>query len=87
MHRAPEFTREGVALMLAQRRLESDIGPHGIPMSEAMDPANQFAFEVPDKPRMDWAEKALAEKQDKYYRARPKDESRAGHKWHVKRRS
>ena len=85
--RDPEFTREDVALLLASRRLEQEMGPHGIPMSEALDPANQFAFEAPEKPVIDWAEKTARDASDRYYDGRPKGESRNGHKWgRVKRR-
>ena len=81
MHRDPQFTREDVALMIASRRLERDMGSHGISMSEAMDPANQFAFDAQEAPRIDWAEKKLRDNMDRFYEARPKGESRNGHKW------
>jgi hypothetical protein len=78
--RTPEFTREDVALLVASRRMQREIGPHGIPMSEAMDPANQFAFKGPGQPKVDWAEKALRDDIDAYYKGRP-DINRNGHKW------
>ncbi|MDR6907467.1 hypothetical protein J2X63_003175 [Agromyces sp. 3263] len=78
--REPEFTREDVTYLLARRRMALEIGPHGIPMSEAMDAENQFAFKGPDKPRIDWAEKALRDAIDGYYKGRP-DINRNGHKW------
>ena len=34
-----EFTPEHVALLLASRQKEREVGPHGIPMSVATDPA------------------------------------------------
>ena len=40
----PRFTPDDKALLLASRRRVR--GTHGILMSEALDPANQFAFEV-----------------------------------------
>ena len=85
--RDPEFTRADVALMLASRRLQGELNAYGIPAEEAMDAANQFAYEVQEKPRIDWAEKAVKDAMDKFYEDRPKGESRNGHKWgRVKRR-
>jgi hypothetical protein len=78
--RTPEFTREDVALLIASKRMQREVGAHGIPMSEAMDPANQFAFKGPGKPQVDWAEKALRDDIDAYYKGRP-DINRNGHKW------
>lgn len=55
----PRFTPGEVALLLASRRAEKEpVGRHGIPVSEATDPANQFAFEAVG-PRVDWAQSAI----------------------------
>lgn len=73
--------------MLALQELEKDIGPHGIPMSEATDPVNQFAFETAKAPVIDWAARALAAGKKSYYdqydtdKKRPMD--RSGHLWGV----
>ena len=64
--RDPEFTPAGVALLLASRRKAAEPMSHGIPLHEAMDPANQFAFEAQDKPVTDWADKALKDAQDRF---------------------
>lgn len=59
-------------------------------MDEATDPANQFAFEGSEKPVVDYAEKALADKRDAYYKQRDTKSNpvnRNGHLWGVKRRS
>ena len=79
--RDPEFTSAGVALLLASRRKAVEQFSHGIPLAEAMDPANQFAFEAQEKPAVDYADKALKDAQDRFYDARPKGESRNGHRW------
>ena len=81
----PDFTREDVALLLADQALEADMGPHGIPMSEATDPANQFAFEGFAAPQTDWAEKARQDAKDRFYE-KWKDANRNGHMWGVRRR-
>ena len=85
VHRSPEFTSEDVAVLLASRWVEADIGPHGVPMSEATDPANQFGFEGYEKPRTDYAEKARRDAMDAFYKRYP-DADRNGHMWGVKRR-
>lgn len=79
--REPEYDADELALLLASRRRQGEIGSHGIPMSEAMDPANQFRFDAQSRPVIDWAAKAIADKQDAYYAGRPKGESRNGHRW------
>ena len=84
--RSPEFTAEDVAVMLAARRIAADVGPHGIPMSEAANPVNQFEFEGYEKPRTDFAEKARRDAMDAFYKRYP-DADRNGHMWGVKRRT
>ena len=55
----------------------------GVPLAEAMDPANQFKYQGLDKPEMDWSEKAVEDKKDAFYKANP-DASRNGHRWGLK---
>lgn len=83
--REPEFTPDELALLLMSRRLQRDMGRHGIPMAEATDPANQFAFAGYEAPLTDFAEKALEDAKDRYYKAWPNAE-RNGHLWGVTRR-
>jgi hypothetical protein len=54
----------------------------GTPLSESMDPANQFAYVATAVPVTDWQEAALARAQDLFY-ADPahKDAPRYGHHW------
>lgn len=78
--RDPEYTPVDLARLLAARRVEQSTPDHGIPMAEAMDPANQYAFEAPDMPDVDWAAKVRKDKQDAYYNAWP-DANRNGHRW------
>lgn len=80
----PEFTREDVALLLADQLIEADTGPHGIPMSEALDPANQGLFE--GYLRTDYAQKAIDDAKDLTYQQYPNG-SRNGHRWSARRRS
>lgn len=69
--REAEFSREDVAALIASRRAEQvKRGPHGIPLVEAMDPANQFAFEATG-PAKDWAMDALHRKQELFYKQNP----------------
>lgn len=86
----PEWSPDDVAFLVASRLKERELGPHGIPMSEAMDPANQYAFEGRDKPLVDWAEKARKDKQDAYYKQYDQKDNpvnRNGHIWTVQRKS
>lgn len=82
----PEYTSRDRALLLADEALEADMGPHGIPMSEATDPANAGAFEGWKLPVVDFAEKARQDQKDKYYKEWP-DANRNGHMWGVRRKS
>lgn len=75
----PRFTRREVALLLASRRAEKvPRNRLGVPLHEAMDPANQFAFEV-DPPVMDWAMKKRNEVAEAYHKANPKADMDAVH--------
>lgn len=80
-YKEPEFSRGDVASAIAEQIRAADIGPHGIPMSEAMNPENQFGFKVSEKPEMDWAAAAIGKAQDAYYAGRGKDQPRHGHVW------
>lgn len=83
--REPEFDRKSLLLLRAHHFLEGSKGSHGIPMDEATDPANQFAFVAPSEPTVDWAEQARGAAAEAYYKQYP-DVSRAGHLWGVTRR-
>lgn len=71
--------------MLAQRR-ETNLprGSHGHLLSEAMDPDNQFAYDV-EGPVVDWAQAKLDEVQERYKKANPNADTHAMH-WTVKKR-
>lgn len=56
--REAEYSHRDRDLALAQALSDAEMGPHGIPMPEAMDKANQFAF-VAD-PVVDFAARAVA---------------------------
>lgn len=84
--REAEFTDHQVALLLAHKRALSDLGSHGLPMSETTDPKNQFAYRAADMPSMDWAAVELGKKQDAYYKANP-NTPRHGHLWSVKKKT
>ena len=62
----------------------ADLGPHGIPMSEAMDPQNEHAFAAANGglPSIDHAERAVEDAKDRYYAQWP-EANRNGHKWGV----
>jgi len=85
--REGEFTPDEVALLLASRRVAADMGSHGVPMSEATDPAHRGKFIVNEAPRVDYARLAIAKKRDHYYAENPsaKDDS-AAHIWYIKGR-
>ena len=71
--REPEFSPLDVAVLLeARRRQRVKRGPHGYPITEAMDPANQFTFRA-DKPVRDWAMAALHQAQKAWFAAHPDD--------------
>lgn len=66
--REPEFDDTQRELLLAQMELEADKGWHGHPVSEATDPANQFAYEGRG-PRVDYAAAAIGKAQDDWRKA------------------
>ena len=81
----PRFTPDEVAILLASRR--EDMRPRnaqGILLSEATDPANESAFEVP-LPLTDFAEKALSTEQKKY-RQRWGDDALDNQVWRVEKK-
>lgn len=83
----PRFTARERHLLLASRRVEKVLrGKHGIPLDEAMDPANQFAFEVPVPPPVDWAQRKLNEAQDRWRKDHPDDDIDS-RMWSVRQRS
>jgi len=65
-----EWTPNEVALLLASRRHEKSFGSHGIPMAEATDPDNQFAFTTGKV--MDWAERTRLDAIDAHKKEHPK---------------
>jgi hypothetical protein len=77
----PEWDEEQVALLLAAEEQLAEIGPHGVPMSEATsrlaDPNNRFTgwhYEIPP-PRIDHAQRALNLAQDERAKAYPDEDS------------
>lgn len=79
----PEFSPDESALLLASRAFDDEPkNSLGTPLSESMDPANQFAYVAPTSPVKDWQEAALGRAQDLFY-ADPayKDAPRHGHHW------
>jgi hypothetical protein len=78
----PVFTRDDVTVLLAHRRKKAEAEPlsYGIPLSEAMDAANQFAFKGPKAPTVDYAEKAFKDALDAWFKAHP-NANRNGLKW------
>jgi hypothetical protein len=83
--REPEYDQGQLALLLASRRRAAELNEFGIPISEAMDPANQFVYEGQQSPNMDWSVKAARDESDRYYEQHPKV-SRNGHRWGAPKR-
>lgn len=84
-----EWSPEDVALLVASRQQEREVGPHGFLFSEAFDPANQFAFKGQDAPKVDYAEKARLDAQEAFYKQHDKKDNpvnRHGHVWGVTKR-
>lgn len=81
----PRFTlTEKLLLLAARRKSREPRGPHGVLMSEAADPANQFAFKVPN-PVTDHAALALSNAQRAWAKKHP-DADPATRLWRVERR-
>ena len=74
--REPEFSPRDRDLALAQQKADAEMGPHGIPMPEAFDKANQFAFVA--EPVVDFAARAIAVAADAR-RKQHKDDPNAMH--------
>ncbi len=85
--REPEWTPDVVAQHLAAHRLESDMGSHGIPMSEATDAAFAGKWLVNDRPQVDYVKLAIGKQRDTYYKAYPSaKDDQAAHIWYSKGR-
>jgi len=85
-----EWSPDQVALLIASRQAELEIGPHGFSMVEATDPANAHAFVGQEAPTVDFARKAQLDKQDAYYKkydTKDNPVNRNGHIWGVKKKS
>jgi len=77
---------EDVDRLVASRQVAKERGAHGIPLVEATDSANQFAFEGQKSPIVDYAQKALEDARDEYYKKWDKKDApvnRHGHIWGV----
>lgn len=84
--RESEWAPGDVAALIASRRAEFvKRGPHGIPVAEATDPANQALFEV-DLPVTDFAMQKLQREQDRYYKQYPDAKGDQSLVWSVRRR-
>ena len=80
----PRFTvQDKVALLVSFREDRAPRSRTGVLLSEAMDPNNQFAFEVPP-PATDWSLAAMNAAQDRYRSAWP-DADMDSLMWSVKR--
>lgn len=67
--REPEFAPDDVAVLLASRQKEREVGPHGIPMAVATDPAMKPKIRV--DMRVDFVAQALAAKRKQYEKDYP----------------
>lgn len=92
--RESEFDDRQVAILLAAVELGKDVGPHGIPITEATDPQNslQLKRKDPSRPRghyravgpvTDYAEEALQMAKADHYRDKPDDYDRSADLWSV----
>lgn len=79
--RESEWTRDEVALFVAARRVEADMGPHGVPWSEAMAPGAKF---VADPVPAQNAAVAAVDRAEKAYRKQWKDAPTRGLVWKVR---
>ena len=83
--REPEWAPDDVALLLASRRLEADMGSHGVPMSKATDPAIQGKVVVNEVPRVDFVRLAIDKQRESHYTQYPDAKADQGaHIWYVK---
>lgn len=75
--REPEYNDRDRALIAASYADEQQPrGRHGIPLAEAMDAANQFAYEAVG-PREDFAQSAINKAEAEFDSRRPKDDTRS----------
>ena len=80
---------EQVDWLLASVAVESEVGPHGEILADAInEKANPNNYEggyryVAEGPLINWAEKAIGDAQDAFYK--DSKDSRVGHVWTVKR--
>lgn len=85
--RESEFSPQESALLLASREIDAEPkNSLGTPLSESMDPANQFAYVPPKAPTIDYQEQSLGRAQDTHYSQFGKDGNgnqlpRHGHHW------
>ena len=78
--REPEWDQESVDLLAAHLAAEASKGAHGIPMDRATRKGAKFTG--PAEPTHDLAQKDMARRQRKYYKANP-DADRDGDLWSV----
>ena len=86
VHREPEFTPDDVDLLIAYRAaVDEPRNQYGVPLAEATNPKNQFAYRgrIPVGPVIDWAAAEMGKAQDAYYESN-KDSKRHGHIWALK---
>lgn len=92
--RESEYDDRQVAYLLAAAELRRDVGPHGIPMSDATDPQNSLTRrgKDPSRPRghyravgpvLDFAEQAMQMAKADYYRDKPDDYDKSADLWSV----
>ena len=85
--REPEWTPAEVAVMVAWKRRQAEIGSHGVSMLEATDPASRGKWRVNESPQVDYVKLAMNAHRDAYYRSYPDAEKdRSAHIWYVKGR-
>ena len=81
-----EWTRDDVALLVVSRQSQNDYDENGFLWSEVTDPANQYAFEGQQKPKVNYATKAREDAKEAFYKAWDKKDNpvnRNGHIWGV----
>ena len=78
--REPEWSRDEVALFVAARRVESAMGPYGVPVDRAL--AKNAKFAADPIPMQNAAVAAVERVRDAYFRQYPKA-SREGLLWRV----
>lgn len=76
----PEWDEEQTALLLAAEQLAGEVGPHGVPMSDATsplaDPNDRFrGWHYVARVRVDHAQRALNTAQDERRRAYPDEDA------------